>query len=64
MSKLELPNPSYKPPKNKLCYVLSPQSVILPVKMTPIHKVWSWSLGGQGVILTGAGMFKTLIFIA
>ena len=43
---------------------LSPQNVIFPVKMTPIHKVWSWSLGGQGVILTGAGMFRTPIFIA
>ena len=42
---------------------LSPQHVIFPVKMTPIHKVWSWSLGGQGVILTGAGMFRTPVFI-
>ena len=42
---------------------LSPKSVIFPVKMTPIHKVWSWSLGGQGVILTGAGMFRTPVFI-
>ena len=24
--------------------------------MTPIHKVWSWSLRGQGVILKGAGI--------
>ena len=31
--------------------------------MTPIHKVQSWSLGGQGVILTGAGMFRTPVFI-
>ena len=31
--------------------------------MTPIHKVWSWSLGGQGVIQTGAGMFRTPVFI-
>ena len=43
---------------------LSPQNVIYPVKMTPIHKVWIWSLGGQGVILTGAGMFRTPIFIS
>ena len=42
---------------------LSPQNVIFPVKMTPIHKVWSWSLGGQGVILTGAGMFRTSVFM-
>ena len=32
--------------------------------MTSIHKVWSWSLEGKGVILTGAGMFRTPIFIA
>ena len=30
-------------------------SLSLPpyVKVNPIHKVWSWSLGGQEVILTG-----------
>ena len=32
--------------------------------MTPIHKVWSWSLGGQGVNLTGARMFMTPVSIA
>ena len=43
---------------------LSPQNVIFPVKMSLIHKVWSWILGGQGVILTGAWMFRIPIFIA
>ena len=43
--------------------LLSPQNVIFPVKMTPINKIWKWTLGGQGVILTGAGMFRTPIFI-
>ena len=33
---------------------LSPQNVIFPVKMIPIHKVLYWSLGGQGIILTRA----------
>ena len=42
---------------------LSHQYVSFPVKITPIHKDWSWSLGGQGVILTGAGMFRTPVFI-
>ena len=28
-------------------------NVIFPAKITTVHKVWSWSLGGQGVILTG-----------
>ena len=42
---------------------LSPQNVIFPVKMTPIHKVWSWSLVGQKVILTGAGMFRSPVSI-
>ena len=27
-------------------------------KMAPVHKVWSGSLGGQVVILTGVGMFR------
>ena len=40
---------------------LSPQNVIFPVKMTPIHKVWSCSLGGQR---SGAGMFRTPVSIA
>ena len=35
-------------------------NVIFPVKVTPIHKVWSWGLRGQGVTLTGAGMFTCL----
>ncbi len=34
---------------------LYPQNVIFPVKITPIHKVWSWSLRGQGVILKELG---------
>ena len=36
---------------NQIVKHLSPQNVIFPVKMTPIHKVVSWSLGGQGFIL-------------
>ena len=31
----------------------------LGLTSTTIHKVWSWSLGGQEVILTGVWMFKT-----
>ena len=27
-------------------------NAIFPVKMPPVHEVWSWSLWGQGVILT------------
>ena len=27
---------------------LSPQNVIFPIRISPIHKVWRWSLGGQG----------------
>ena len=34
---------------------LALQSVISPVKMAPVHEVWSWSLGGQGVILIQHG---------
>ena len=30
-----------------------------PVKMTPIHKLLCWSLGGQGVVLTGVWMLRT-----
>ena len=33
--------------------------VIFPIKMTPYNKVWSWSLGGQGVILTGVWLLRT-----
>ena len=40
------------------------QKVIFPVKMTPIHKVWSLSLGGQGVILTGAAMVAHVIIVS
>ena len=43
---------------------LSPQNVNFAVKITPIHKVWSCSLGGQGVFLTGAGMFGMSVFFA
>ena len=25
-------------------------NVIIPIKMTPVHEVRSWSLGGQGVM--------------
>ena len=31
--------------------------------MTPINKVWSWSLGGQGIILTGVLMFRKQSFV-
>ena len=37
-------------------------NVIFPDKMTPIKKVWSWSLGGQ-VILTEICIFRTHISI-
>ena len=39
------------------------QNVIFSVKMTPIYKVWIWSLRGQEVILTEARMFRTPVFI-
>ena len=42
---------------------LTLQIVIFPIKMTPVHEVWSWTLRGQGVILTEVGMFMTIIFI-
>ena len=35
---------------------LALRNVIFTVKMAPVHKVWSWSLGGEGVILTRVGM--------
>ena len=34
-------------------------NVIFPIKMTPVHEVWSWSLGGQGIILTVNWIFRT-----
>ena len=37
------------------------QSVKFPVKMGPDHKVWSQSLGGQGVILTGVRTFRLAV---
>ena len=42
-----------------ICFVLFYllNRIIFPNKMTPIHKVWSWSLGEQGVILIGAGIY-------
>ena len=43
---------------------ISPQNVIFPVKMTPLHKVSSCSLREQGVILPGAWMSRTPVFIA
>ena len=38
---------------------LSLQNVIFPVKMSPIHKVWSWSSWIQGFTLIGVLTFRT-----
>ena len=38
-----------------------PQNIICQDDI--VHKVWSWSLGGLGVTLTGVGMFRTPVFI-
>ena len=32
--------------------------VIFPIKMPPVHEVLSWSLGWQGIILTGVLTFR------
>ena len=34
-----------------------------PSRWPPVHEVWSWSLGGQGVIMTGVRMFRTPVSI-
>ena len=32
-------------------------NIIISIRMTPFHKVWNLSLGGQWVVHTGVGMF-------
>ena len=36
------------------------QFVIFPIRIPPVHQVLRWNLSGQGVILTGIGMFRTM----
>ena len=38
------------------CKALISQKCHLPHQDAPVHDVWWWSLGGQGVILTGVLM--------
>ena len=36
---------------------------MFPIKMAPVHEVWSWSLGEQRVILTEVLMFRKPVFV-